>query len=213
MKTVLYLLRHGATEANLAEPYRLQGAQAQSTAGRMGIRQAESTGDFLVIRPIDYCYCSPLWLRVSDGGHRGGSAWAVSSAHRIAHRMRRRPVGKGLDWQAIRYFDAESYLCFHADPATHGYPGGESFQQVFDRAYAGDRGTARPARRAFHARGCASHRESYLSGQLARVADGQGEASLTRQLRYLHGRKRDSQGTSVSTLNATFHLQGLSLAA
>src|SRR5438128_9943386 len=60
MRTILYLLRHGATEANLAKPARLQGRKLDPPLAKLGVRQAEATRDFLAIRPIDYCYPSPL---------------------------------------------------------------------------------------------------------------------------------------------------------
>src|SRR5437879_1666623 len=60
MKTILYLIRHGATEANLAQPPLLQGRRHNPPLARVGIRQAEATRDFLAIRPIDCCYSSPL---------------------------------------------------------------------------------------------------------------------------------------------------------
>jgi broad specificity phosphatase PhoE len=53
MKTVMYLLRHGTAEGQ-AE------AGTNPSLSRLGIRQAEATRDFLAIRPIDRCYCSPL---------------------------------------------------------------------------------------------------------------------------------------------------------
>ena len=60
MRTILYLLRHGATEANLAHPPRLQGRRLDPPLAKLGVRQAEATRDFLAIRPIDHCYSSPL---------------------------------------------------------------------------------------------------------------------------------------------------------
>ena len=60
MRTVLYLLRHGATEANLARPARLQGRRHNPPLARVGVRQAELTRDFLAVRPIDHCFSSPL---------------------------------------------------------------------------------------------------------------------------------------------------------
>src|SRR5262249_17422880 len=60
MRTVIYLLRHGATEANLAQPPRLQGRRQDLPLAEIGIRQAELTRDFLAVRPIDHCYSSPL---------------------------------------------------------------------------------------------------------------------------------------------------------
>ena len=62
-RTVLYLIRHGATEANLARPARIQGRAHNPPLARLGVRQAEATRDFLAIRPIDQCYTSPLLRR------------------------------------------------------------------------------------------------------------------------------------------------------
>src|SRR5215468_7808910 len=59
-KTVLYLIRHAATEANLARPARLQGRRHNPPLARLGIRQAEATRDFLASYSIQHCYCSPL---------------------------------------------------------------------------------------------------------------------------------------------------------
>src|SRR5262245_66623994 len=60
MRTTLYLLRHAATEANLAQPPRLQGRRHNPPLARLGVRQAEATRDFLAPRPLQHCYCSPL---------------------------------------------------------------------------------------------------------------------------------------------------------
>ena len=60
MRTILYLLRHGATEANLARPPVLQGRRLNHPLAKLGARQAVATRDFLAIRPIDHCYSSPL---------------------------------------------------------------------------------------------------------------------------------------------------------
>src|SRR5438552_3915423 len=60
MRTTLYLLRHGATEANLARPARLQGRKHNPPLAPLGERQAALTRDLLAVRPIDFCYCSPL---------------------------------------------------------------------------------------------------------------------------------------------------------
>src|SRR5947209_14665125 len=59
-KTYLYLIRHAATEANLARPARLQGRRHNPPLARLGIRQAEATRDFLAARTITTCYCSPM---------------------------------------------------------------------------------------------------------------------------------------------------------
>jgi len=38
-----------------------------------------------------------------------------------------------LSWDAIRTAEPEAYTNFQNDPANHGYPGGESLQDVRDR--------------------------------------------------------------------------------
>src|SRR5436309_9761802 len=126
--TVLYLIRHGATDANLASPPRLQGRQ-DSPLARLGVRQAEATRDFLAVRPIDHCYCSPLLRAVQ-------TAAIVCTPHAIAPvpvpALTECDVGRweGMDWQEVKFFDAEAYRNFMDDPASHGYPGGENFRQV-----------------------------------------------------------------------------------
>jgi broad specificity phosphatase PhoE len=69
MKTTMYLLRHAAAETNYACAQsedripilgsRLRGGEQDPRLSRLGVRQAEATRDFLAVRPIDYCYCSP----------------------------------------------------------------------------------------------------------------------------------------------------------
>src|SRR5215475_4381168 len=132
MATVLYLVRHGATEANLARPPRLQGRRHDAQLARLGVRQAEATRDFLAIRPIDHCYCSPL-LRAMQ------TAAIVAAPHGLSPQsldaLVECDVGhwEGLDWQTIRTLDADGFQRFHANPAEFGYPGGESFRDVYER--------------------------------------------------------------------------------
>lgn len=133
MKTVLYLLRHAATDASQAQPQCLYGRRLNPPLARLGVRQAEATRDFLAIRPIDHCYCSPMLRAVQ-------TATIVAAPHGIAPQpleaLTDCDVGRweGLDWQAIRYLDAEKYQRFQEDPAGHGYPGGESLADVQIRA-------------------------------------------------------------------------------
>jgi broad specificity phosphatase PhoE len=122
--TLMYLIRHGATEANLARPPLLQGRRQDPPLARLGVRQAEATRDFLAIRPIDVCYCSPL-LRARE------TASLVAAPHGLSPEpldlLTECDVGlwEGLDWPTIKDRDPESYARFHEDPATFGYPGGE----------------------------------------------------------------------------------------
>ncbi len=129
-KTVLYLIRHGATEANLARPARIQGRRHNPPLTRLGVRQAEATRDFLAIRPIDHCYCSPLLRAVQ-------TAAIVAGPHGLSPQpleaLTECNVGRweGLDWQTIRSLDPAGFQSFHANPAAFGYPGGESFRDVY----------------------------------------------------------------------------------
>ena len=131
-RTVLYLLRHAATEANLARPARLQGRRHDPPLACLGVRQAEATRDFLAAHSIQHCYCSPLRRAVQ-------TAAIVSAPHRLEPRpletLTECDVGRweGMDWQTIRYLDAENYQRFMLNPAEHGYPGGESFADVYHR--------------------------------------------------------------------------------
>jgi broad specificity phosphatase PhoE len=131
-KTYLYLLRHAATEANLARPARLQGRKHNPPLARLGIRQAEATREFLAARPIQHCYCSPLLRAVQ-------TAAIVAEPHALSPQpleaLTECDIGRweGMDWQSIRYLDAEAYQRFMNNPAKHGYPGGESFSDVFNR--------------------------------------------------------------------------------
>src|SRR6202047_2306223 len=132
MKTTMYLLRHGATEANLARPARLQGRRHDPALARLGIRQAEATRDFLALRPIDHCYCSPL-LRAVQTTAIVAAPPGLSPQPRAA--LTACAVGRweDLDWQTLRYLDAEGYQRFMQFPGQHGYPGGETFNTVYDR--------------------------------------------------------------------------------
>ena len=133
MKTTLYLIRHGATEANLARPQRLQGRKSDPALARLGVRQAEATRDLLAIRPIDVCYCSPLLRAVQ-------TASIVALPHGLApaavESLTECDIGRweGLDWQTIRRTDKEAYQQFMARPGDQGYPDGETFADVHLRA-------------------------------------------------------------------------------
>ena len=130
--TTLYLIRHGATEANLATPARLQGRRNNPPLARLGVRQAEVTRDYLAVRAIDHCYCSPLLRAVQ-------TATIVAKPHGVTPvslpDLTECDVGRweGLDWQTIRYLDAEGYQRFHNDPAAFGYRGGRPVLAATDK--------------------------------------------------------------------------------
>jgi broad specificity phosphatase PhoE len=131
--TRLYLVRHGATNANLARPPRLQGRHQNPPLAPLGIRQAELTRLLLAIQPIDACYTSPL-LRAFQ------TATILAAPHDITpiiiDDLTECDVGEweGLDWETIQKRDGERYRRYMSNPARFGYPGGESFAQVHERS-------------------------------------------------------------------------------
>ena len=205
--TTLYLIRHGATEANLAMPPRLQGRRHNPPLARLGVRQAEATRDFMAIRPIDHCYTSPL-LRATQ------TAAIVAAPHRLTpaplEALTECEIGQweGLDWQTIRYLDAENYQRFHSNPAKFGYPGGESFADVYARVQPVIDGLLE--RHQGESVLVVAHHivnRTYLAGllgmgpELAKqvVLDNCGISVVV----------SEGEKTTVSTLNAAFHLQGV----
>jgi broad specificity phosphatase PhoE len=201
MKTVLYLLRHGATEANLADPTRLQGQRHNPPLARLGVRQAEATRDFLAIRPIDRCYCSPLLRAVQ-------TAAIVAAPHGLAPEPLDALIECELDRQTIRYVDAEGYQRFLANPAAVPCTGGESFADVYGRVAT----TLEELFRRHEGRSIlvVSHHivnRTYLAGLLGLTSDLAGQVKLDSC--GISVVVRENGATSVSTLNASFHLQGV----
>jgi broad specificity phosphatase PhoE len=206
-RTILYLIRHGATEANLASPPRLQGRRHDPPLAQLGVRQAEATRDFLAVRPIDHCYCSPLLRAVQ-------TAALVAAPHGLAPQpleaLTECDVGdwEGLDWGTVRARHPDEYRRFHADPAAFGYPGGESFQAVHARASAALDGLLRahPGESLLAVGHHAVHR-TYLAGLLG-LPPGRAR-SVALDNCGISVVVRAGGATAVATLNATFHLQGV----
>jgi broad specificity phosphatase PhoE len=207
MKTTLYLLRHGATEANLAHPPLLQGRRHNPPLAPVGVRQAEATRDFLAVRPIDHCYCSPLLRAVQ-------TAAIVAAPHGLSPQpvegLIECDIGRweGLDWQTIRSVDADAYHRFMANPAEHGYPGGESFADVYARAQAVLEELLE-MHKGQSILVVAHHvvNRTYLAGLLG-LAPGQArQVSLDNC--GISVVVREGRATTVNTLNAAFHLQGV----
>lgn len=206
-RTFLYLIRHAATEANLAQPPRLQGCGQDPPLARLGVRQAEATRDFLAIRPIDRCYCSPLLRAVQ-------TATIVAAPHGLSPipvpALTECDVGRweGLDWESIRKLDPEAYESFLDKPGEHGYPEGETFSDVYRRVapaleelVAAHRGEALLV--------VAHHivNRTFLAGLLGLTPD---QARLVRLDNCgISVVVNEGGRTLVSTLNAAFHLQGV----
>ena len=206
-RTILYLLRHAATEANLARPARLQGRRHDPPLACLGVRQAEATRDFLTSQSIQHCYCSPLRRAVQ-------TASIVAAPHGLEPRpleaLTECDVGRweGLDWQTIRYLDAENYQRFMLNPAEHGYPGGESFADVYRRVapvldellriHAGE-GVLVVAHHVVN--------RTYLASLMGLGPDQAREVTLDNC--GISVVIREGESITVSTLNAAFHLRNV----
>jgi broad specificity phosphatase PhoE len=203
----MYLLRHAATEANLANPPRLQGRKHNAPLARLGIRQAEATRDFLAVRPIDVCYCSPM-IRALQ------TAQIVAEPYNLTpipvEALTECDIGRweGLDWQEIRYFDASAYRDFMADPARNGYPDGENFEQVYTRSAPAIEEILR--RHEGKSILIVSHRivnRIYLSSVMGLPLEQARQVSLDNC--GISVVARDEEKTCVNMLNVAFHLQGV----
>ena len=207
MRTILYLLRHGATEANLAEPPYLQGRKLDPPLTKLGVRQAEATRDFLGIRPIDQCYSSPLRRAMQ-------TATIVAAPHALAPQpldaLVECDVGRweGLDWQTIRNNDAKAYERYMSDPGRFGYPGGESFADVHERVSTTMEELL--SVRAGQSILVVAHHvvnRTYLAGLLGLAMDQARHVTLDNC--GISVVIREDEDTMVGTLNAAFHLQGV----
>lgn len=131
-RTTVYLIRHGATASNEQVPPILQGSGVDSKLSDLGQRQAEATGKLLADIRLDVVFSSPMVRAVS-------TAEAISKPHGLhvstIEDLHEIDVGQweGLDWGTISERTPDEYRRFMEDSGTHGYLGGESYQDVLDR--------------------------------------------------------------------------------
>jgi phosphoserine phosphatase len=207
MRTTLYLIRHAATPANLAHPAKLQGRRSDPPLAPLGVQQACATRDFLAIRAFDVCYCSPLLRAVQ-------TAQIVSEPHRLLpipiQGLTECDIGQweGKSWEEISKAQPAEYQRFMSNPALHGYLGGENFAQVSQRSRATiDELLARHAGKNLV---IVSHHivnRTYLASLLGL------EPAMARKVTLdncgISVVVRENDKTAVSTLNGSFHLQGI----
>jgi broad specificity phosphatase PhoE len=130
--TTLLLVRHGATAANLKQPYTLQGMRPDSDLAAEGQAQARAVAQALVGCGAVRVVASPL-----------RRAWQTAAP--IAESLGVELVGEpglveidtglwtGLTWEEIEArWPAESEA-FHEDAERHGYLGGENLGQLRER--------------------------------------------------------------------------------
>ena len=129
----IYLVRHGATDANQQQPYILQGRGIDKPLNREGQRQAQAVGRFLTRYPLAGVYASPLVRAVQ-------TAQAIAAPHGLGVAaiadLCECHVGQweGMNWDAIMREFPDAYHAFIANPAEVPYLGGESYADVLSRA-------------------------------------------------------------------------------
>ena len=130
--TLLYLVRHGATEANERKPYILQGRGVNYGLSATGQRQAESVARFLSEFPIRHVYSSCLLRSIE-------TAQAIARFHQLKveqiEDLAECHVGQweGMDWGTIMREFPEAYEAFIRSPGEAPYLGGESYGDVLRR--------------------------------------------------------------------------------
>jgi broad specificity phosphatase PhoE len=131
--STLYLVRHGATDANLKRPYVLQGRGIDLPLNATGTRQAEQVAGLLAEKPIAIVYSSMMRRAVE-------TARAIAARHRVEVIPREElvecDVGRweGLSWDGIRAQFPQEYEDFQRDPSQFPYLGGETYGDVARRA-------------------------------------------------------------------------------
>jgi broad specificity phosphatase PhoE len=131
-KTLLFLIRHGATRLNLETPYRLQGSEVDEPLAEIGFTQAADARDALRGYPLRAVYCSPMQRAMQ-------TAIVVAEPHALVVKpvaeLREGSVGRweNRTWDDIKASEPDAYQHFINDPGTHGYAGGENFTQVLSR--------------------------------------------------------------------------------
>ncbi len=128
----IFLVRHGATANNLANPPRLQGNRTNAELSDEGRRQAELTGTWLARHSLSAVYASPL-TRARQ------TAQAVAGKHGLDVQTIKPlieiDVGdwEGRDWEEVARTEPEAHALFLEDPRVHPYRGGENMGQLLDR--------------------------------------------------------------------------------
>lgn len=204
---LLYLIRHGATEANLRRPYVLQGRRRDLPLSEIGRRQAEAVRQVLQERPIDFIFSSPLRRAME-------TAQLLAQPHlkpvQTVPDLTECDVGRweGLSWDEIRQQDRQAWEAFEADPGMAPYAAGESFQQVQGRVVPAIEQLLRD-----HPEGSLIVVTHNIVGRVY-VAHVLGlPISKARNIRQDNGGltviSTAGGTTKVLTLNAVFHLDGL----
>jgi broad specificity phosphatase PhoE len=130
--STLYLVRHGATDANLQRPYVLQGRGIDLSLNPTGARQAEQVARLLAEQSVRAVYASPM-RRALETARAIASRCGVEVV--VRDELVECNVGRweGLSWEGIRDQYPEEYENFQRDPSRFPYLGGETYGDVARR--------------------------------------------------------------------------------
>ncbi len=130
---VIYLVRHGATTSNLANPPQLQGHAIDLGLSDKGRWQAERTAAFLADVQLTAVYSSQLKRAQETAQIVAG---ANGPAPQVLPELAEADVGQweGMSWPEIEKKHPDEYRRFMVDSSTDGYLGGENMTQVCQRA-------------------------------------------------------------------------------
>lgn len=128
-QTLIVLIRHGATDNNVAHPPRLQGRGSDLPLSEAGLRQAEACGKFLAGADLAAVVSSPM-LRARQTAApiaraRGLEVECLDALIEV-------DIGRceGRTWEEMEQLEPQGVQAFRDDPGLHPYPGGEDFAQV-----------------------------------------------------------------------------------
>ncbi|MDX2038534.1 MAG: histidine phosphatase family protein [Isosphaeraceae bacterium] len=206
MTTIVYLVRHGATAANLDVPYRLQGRGLDLPLDAAGRSQAEAASRALAIAGVEVAavVASPL-LRSRETAEIIAEPRGLEVV--VESDLIEADLGRweNLTWDQAQALDPEHHDRFHAAPGTVPYPGGESFLDVQRRVTpALARTAAAYAGRSIVVIGHNVTCRAYLAGLLGIPID------RARAIRQANGGinviRYDGEKPTVVTVNACLHL-------
>lgn len=205
--TRVFLLRHGATAANLEIPYRLQGRGSDRPLDEAGRLQAKAAGMALSNAGLSAVFASPLLRSIQ-------TAEAVAAASGLQVLIEpgviEADIGRweGLTWDEAAAADPDHHRQFMQDPGITPYPEGESFRDAGQRASIAIQNIASE----YHGRSVAIVGHNILNrGYLAPLIGL--PMSIARGVRQANGGinliEYENGTARLITLNSVLHLDGL----
>jgi broad specificity phosphatase PhoE len=129
---IAFLVRHGATDNNVAHPPVLQGSRTDIDLSHTGRHEAARVGSLLSRYPLAAVYSSPLRRAVQ-------TAEQIALPHSLlvqrVELLREADIGRweGMSWEEVARTEPELLSRFQEDSGRFGYPEGENMEQVLRR--------------------------------------------------------------------------------